>query len=149
MKKVFRKVKPTVKSLHTEIIRCSEYKKNRKIQSMQFSYADTYKSACIKTSDLEFKLPDTGSELSNWAHSLHNCMAGYAYTVLAEKTVIYGVFRDNKIIYAVEIHKKNMGQCLGKYNQEVPASDLKLIDYWFEKSFQSNCMNNNFLQSCM
>ena len=138
IKKVFRRVKLTVKSLHNEMIRCSEDKENRKIQNMKFSYADIYKLACSKVNDLEFKLPDTGLELSNWAQSLHNCMAGYAYTVLSKETVIYGIFRNNQIVYAVEIYKNCMEQCLGKYNQEIPVNDLELIDHWFEKSFQSS-----------
>ncbi|BAF73250.1 PcfJ domain-containing protein [Sulfurovum sp. NBC37-1] len=136
IKKVFRKVKPTIRNLHSEIIRCSEYKENKKIQAITFSYKPKYRSACSKINDLEFKLPYTGAELSSWARTLHNCMTGYAYDILSGTTAIYGIFRGNEIVYAVEIYREVTEQSSGKYNKEVPNKDKLLIDAWFREWFQ-------------
>jgi len=140
--KEFRKVKLTVSHLHNEIIRCSENKENELIRHMKFTYSTKIKEACCKVNDLEFRLPYVGSELSKWALSLHNCMSGYAQYIETGRTVIYGLFKNNEIVYAVEVFNNEIRQCSGKYNNDVDIEDMATIEKWFQLFFDKFIRTN-------
>ncbi len=135
VKKEFTKVKLSVSRLHNEIIRCSEYKNNQKIKKMNFLYTPEEKAACTEVDGILYKLPNTGAELQEWAGILHNCIAGYAGLIESGETLIYGAFRNDKLLYAIEISKGKIVERSGKYNKEINKEDSLIIDQWYKIYF--------------
>ena len=99
---------------------------------LSFTYTKAQKDACIKLEGFEFKLPHTGNELYKWSEDLHNCIFSYHPAITGQETVIYGLFRDNKIVYAVEVFENSISQAFGKYNDKVLPEDNKVIESWFD-----------------
>lgn len=71
-----------------------------------------------------------------WAGILHNCMAGYADRIESGQSVIYGIFREDKLCYAVEIRDGDIIQYSGKYNSEIGESDRDTIIMWHTRHFK-------------
>ena len=78
----------------------------------------------------EYRLPLSRATLYEWSQYLHNCMYGYCNAIHKSDTIIYGVFRDNVLLYAIEIRNHKIVQALGKYNGHIENEDRGLIDRW-------------------
>jgi hypothetical protein len=60
-------------------------------------------------------------------------MFGYANNIKSGHSIIYGVFKDDELLYAVEIQKMKIVQALGKFNRQIEEDDRKVIDIWFSE----------------
>lgn len=83
-----------------------------------------------------FKLPKDSYELATWGDKLSNCLA--AYTNLHNKRyLIFGVFRKNRLIYAVNFDRDNniIVEAKGFANSKVADNDMKIINEFFDKIF--------------
>ena len=127
IRREFKKVKLSIPRLHDTFMRI-EIKRGL---ALKFTYTNVQKKACIKQGNLEFKLPYTGNELNKWGEDLENCMFSYHPSIAKKDTVIYGVFKNKQLLYAVEIVNGSVNQASGKYNQEVLAEDNRVIELWF------------------
>ena len=136
IRREFKKVKLSIRRLHDAFMAIE----TKRGLTLKFTYTNVQKKACIKLGGLEFKLPYTGNELYKWSEDLHNCMFSYHPSIAEKDTVIYGVFRDNVILYAVEVLNNAIVQAYGKYNQEVLPEDNMVIESWFETILK---MGNN------
>ncbi len=58
-------------------------------------------------------------------------MFRYSDDIHRNKSIIYGVFRDNELKYAVEIKDNAIGQSYGIYNSVVSTEDMRVIKAWF------------------
>jgi hypothetical protein len=47
--------------------------------------------------------------------------------------VIYGVFKDNQLLYAVKIEDNEIIQARTISNKFVPTRDMRIIDAWHRK----------------
>ena len=126
----FIKVKLTSKNLHDEIVRVSHILSYELDSKEYFTYDVKYSFACIAYKELEFKLPQTVHELSLWAKTLHNCMFGYSRRIHQEQSIIYGVFKEEELLYAVEFNGLNIVQAKANWNGVVPDDDMKIIREW-------------------
>ncbi len=130
----FLKVKLTTKKLHDEIVRVFHIISYELDAKESFEYKDIYLSACSTCKDLEFKLPSTVKELSLWAKILHNCMFGYSRRIHQQQSIIYGVFRADELLYAVELAEFKIVQAKAVLNNVVPDEDMKIIKNWKNNS---------------
>lgn len=135
IKKYFVKVTLTIKSLHDEIVNTTlqEYKK---YYHHEFKYEQPCLNACTSFGGMEFRLPTNGDALAQWAHTLHNCLKGYIDVVYFGYVAIYGVFKDNTLMYAVEISDGKIGQMSGKYDVPIASKDAEVIEQWHQNLFR-------------
>lgn len=130
LKKHFSKVKLTTKKLHDEVIRVFHIVSYELDAKENFEYNKTYLSACTIYQGLEFKLPSTVQELSLWAKMLHNCMFGYSRRIHQQQSIIYGVFRAEELLYAVELNGFRIVQAKSVSNNIVPDDDMSIVNSW-------------------
>jgi hypothetical protein len=142
--------KPSMNShrIHDEIFRITNMQKLLKYKNKNiiFQY-QTYKLKNVKEyAGLKFELPKDGKTLVCWSVLLQNCLNSYAMSIQFEISTIYGVFRDDKLLYAVEINGDLILQALGIRNTKIPKNDMDIIDLWFQgylQSFEQWCISAN------
>jgi len=130
----FSKVKLTTKKLHDEIVRVFHIVSYELDAKESFEYDEIYLSACSTYKELEFRLPSTVKELSLWAKMLHNCMFGYSRSIHEQRSIIYGVFRAEELLYAVELNGFRIVQAKAVSNNTIPAEDMSIINGWKNNS---------------
>ncbi len=126
----FIKVKLTTRALHNEVARISHIASYALQSKEMFDYDERYTQACKKVDDLEFKLPVSVMELGFWARMLRNCMFGYSRRIHLQTSIIYGVFRDDELLYGVEIQNLQITQAKAMMNAKVLEDDMKIIQKW-------------------
>ncbi len=131
----FTKQKLTVQMLHDEVSRVSHLLSYEYAQKEEFEYEDIYLNTSQQYRGFEFKLPQTVQELSLWAKDLRNCMLGYAKRVHEQTSVIYGVFKEGTLLYAIELRGVKIVQSLGKYNAKIDEDDMQIIREWRDSNF--------------
>ena len=77
----------------------------------------------------------TVTELFEWAKKLNNCIYSYSNSIHQGRSIIYGVFIDNDLKYAVEIQSGKIVQALGDSNKPVSNNDMQIIERWFKKVY--------------
>ena len=135
----FRKPRSNVKALHDELVRIhiryiTVYKLTEvKDIFIPFEYETfTAQSFTCRSASFEFRLPYSPEELYTWTLKLHNCMASYTNDIIKKRTLIVGVFRDDTLLYALEIKNGRIVQALGKYNKPIIHNDSREIRDWFK-----------------
>jgi len=128
----FKKVSCKVKSLHDEFIRCLREERFMTMQDEKISYSREELHHCIKINNYNVQLPQNARELFIWGEDLNNCIAGYFDEVLNKETIIYGVFRDTTLMFAVEIEDHMIVQASGKYNADLTEEENVVLDTWFK-----------------
>lgn len=125
-------VKPKLKTnlLHDELIRVSHIVTHKMEGKEVFDYSSLHVEAQGKYKNLEFKLPKTIHELYKWSKKLNNCMFGYSADIHLQKSVIYGVFKDVKLLYAIEIQDAKIVQAKANSNMSVNSCDMETIREW-------------------
>ena len=141
IKEHFNKVPLRIERLHSEFIRVGRMWKYVHGEKKRFDYHKNDLAAQGVIDGLTFQLPETTEVLHEWATLLHNCMFGYSDMVHKGKTVIYGVFKGKKLLYAVEIRHNKIVQALGKFNRQIKEEDRKRIDMWFMKSYMASWLH--------
>ncbi|MDQ7060868.1 MAG: hypothetical protein Q9M43_06900 [Sulfurimonas sp.] len=72
----------------------------------------------------------------------YNCMFGYVNTIKSGRSIIYGVFRDNELLYAVELRAMQIAQALGKFNKKIDELDMNIIKKWHKEKYISSCYSS-------
>jgi hypothetical protein len=98
-----------------------------------FEYSEADRQSQEMVGDLYFRLPLNTYELDRWSRELSNCMFGYRQQIHRGESIIYGVFRDEKLLYAVEIVGGRITQDLGRFNKVIPDEDGALVQEWFRQ----------------
>jgi len=134
----FERIRANLRMLHDDLARINRlYIANVRHLGMKdvykmFEYDKSIKKAEKYQEDLEFRLPAHPQELFLWANELHNCMASFAKMIQEKQTVIFGVFKEDKICYAIEIKNQRIHQALGKYNRVIEKDDRMIIEQWIK-----------------
>ena len=81
---------------------------------------------------LKYRLPLSVDELNVWSKLLHNCMFVYASTIRRGNPTLYGVFKDETLLYALELKGKKIVQAYAALNKSIPACDMKKVQKWQE-----------------
>jgi len=133
----FNRSKPQVTLLHDELVRIQNFYINpSKIDMLSvFSYSKQKLKAQATFMELEFKLPSTAKDLHTWGTELNNCMFSYSSSIRKQRTTIYGVFKEQKLVYAVEIKNNKIIQTKAVSNQSVATSEKSIITQWYNNYF--------------
>ena len=126
----FHKVKLTTKRLHDEIVRALHIANFSYEGNAIFNYEDSQISAQGIKDDLVFKLPFSAEELSLWSKVLHNCMFGYIDDIQRKSSLIFGVFKEGTLLYALELKEQKIIQAKAVFNQSIPQDDMQIIRKW-------------------
>ncbi len=135
--KYFVKIKLSPKKLHDEIIRVSHISSYCLSNNEKFNYTQDELKKAIKYESLEFRLPKTVYQLDLWSQLLHNCMFGYSNMIHRKQTIIYGVFKNDTLLYAVEIKNNKIIQAKAIFNKDIPANDMQIIKKWEKTTIQT------------
>ncbi|WP_175403762.1 PcfJ domain-containing protein [Caminibacter mediatlanticus] len=78
------------------------------------------------------KLPKNSIELVEYSKKLRNCLSNYTH-IHNSKSLIFGIFINNKIKYAVNFDKnqKEIIEAKGFANSEIPKNDFLIIKEFF------------------
>lgn len=76
---------------------------------------------------LTLVIPQTNEELEEWSYLLSNCIRGYAQSAKKGETLLLGVKKDNKLVYALEIVSRTLRQFSSKHNGSVPRGDKEKV----------------------
>jgi len=124
--------KAHVKLIHDELVRVQNYyiKPSDHDFLKPFEYSQYYLEAEGAYNGLYFKLPDSPEILQAWSQDLHNCMFSYRNSIADGRLVIYGVYKYNKLIYALELKGDKIHQAKANHNEAIPKHDRYIIDEW-------------------
>jgi hypothetical protein len=135
LERYFHKVKLTTKALHDELIRVFNLASFEDQTNSLFTYAPHQLAAQTLNSELRFVLPEDVFELSLWAKTLHNCMFGYVRQIKNGHSLIYGVFKEDALTYAIELRGTKIIQAHGTFNKRIHDEDMQIIDNWHQESY--------------
>ena len=128
----FHRGKASLQSIYNECVKFANFHNFNDTQ-IAIIYETLDCKACITTHGLTFLLPASIGEIIHWSQELHNCLYRYVNKIYRRKTTVYGVFRNNLLVYAVEVCTEGIVQMSGKYNSRVNTADQTAITYWFDK----------------
>ncbi len=131
----FRKVPPTFQRIHNEFIRINTMRDASLNGKVEFEYEENNLKAQTKKDLFDYCLPETTHILQWWSQQLHNCMYGYSRSIHQGKTIIYGVFKDDILTYAIEIRGNKIVQALGKHNRRIEEEERAKINAWFKEIY--------------
>ncbi len=131
----FRKIPLSLENLHNEFIRIHSLCNTEFSTKVKFYYLPKDVNAQGSYGAFEYRLPETIHTLSKWAQHLDNCMSSYDRAIHSGHTIIFGVFEDDVLRYAVEIKEHKIVQALGKDNKPIPPVDSKEIVKWFKEVY--------------
>lgn len=135
IREYFRKVPLNFQRLHDEFIRINALRDASLGGKIVFEYHDNDLKAQTKKDLFEYHLPETIYALHQWSQQLSNCMHGYSRDIHRGQSLIYGVFKDDILTYAIEIRRNRIVQALGKHNKHIEAEDREEIDRWFKEVY--------------
>jgi len=135
----FERQKPKVRLVHDELVRIQYYYVVADTTDMvqPFEYEDRYLEAQSDHMGMAFVLPLTAKTLHAWGRDLHNCMFSYADAIKDRRTVIYGIFKENKLTYAVEIRGRKIIQTKAVNNRSIVEDDREIIENWRKDKFSN------------
>jgi hypothetical protein len=60
-------------------------------------------------------------------------MFSYAESIQCGDSLIYGIFREEKLLYALELNEGEVAQAKALANQDIPQVDMKKVEAWHNK----------------
>lgn len=104
--------------------------KTRLDNKENFEYDPQHVKAEGKFKNLKFLLPKTMQELHLWSKKLNNCMFGYARGIHAKNSIIYGVFKEQSLLYAIRLKNNKIVQAKGYSNKNICDEDMRVVRDW-------------------
>lgn len=132
----FRKVPADIQRLHDTFIRLGRRWRISQMDDEGFIYSDRERSAVIDRGEMRYILPHTNRELYLWSEHLNNCLYGYTDPIKKRETIIYGVMKQDRLSYALEITKGELVQASGVSNEPMDKGDEQEIENWFRTVYQ-------------
>lgn len=132
----FKKIPLKVQNLHDEFVDFSREKRYKKIMDQTLQYSKEVYSKCSKIDGYQVKVPLSGRELFQWADTLHNCLAAYYELIEDRQSVIYGFFKGNILLFAVEISDDTLIQASEKYNADLTLDNQVVLTNWYQRHFE-------------
>ena len=136
--KRFRKTALNIRSIHHELTNCSRELKIENQEKAILEYSDFIFDSQVTRENITYMLPMSSKILHSWGISLGNCIYSYFHKVSMGKTIIFGLFIDEKLTYAIEIVNHKIVQASSSYNRPIPKLDREKIDKWFKEVYLKN-----------
>jgi len=133
MRENFEKIHCKYDILHDEIVEYHRLAVEHRLLDIKFNYMQNQIDACVQIEQFEVKLPIDGVDLYNWSNILNNCLAGYGEIINSYYTTVYGFFKNDKLVFAVEIQNNKLVQARSKYNQDLAQEDKAVLIKWYEE----------------
>lgn len=90
----------------------------------------------ITLDNLKLVIPKTNHELINWGRKMSNCIGSYGNRASEMGRILLGVFRENELIYNIEINRKRIQQFFARRNSTPDKTDYEIIkNYLAENKF--------------
>jgi hypothetical protein len=131
----FRKVQVSFRALHDELIRINSLYMVHLKDRVDFDYQQGDLMAQVQVDNFSFRLPSDALILNQWSQQLHNCMFGYSEDIYKKRSIIYGVFLDGRLTYAIEIRGNKIVQALGARNKRIDTVSMDKIKRWFKETY--------------
>ncbi len=135
---MFRKTPLNIKIIHDQLVQHYRIVKKSMLSEATFHYADNLLASEGEFEGLVYSLPKNHRELYDWGESLHNCLSSYTNDVGLGRSVIFAIFIDNQLYYAMEIRNDKIVQLLGIYNRPIEASHKEKVEQWFKEVYLKN-----------
>ncbi len=133
----FPKPAANMNAVHEAFISARHQIQTGESPDTQFEYRDYAYKAETTVKELRFALPRSVKQLNLWSNRLHNCMFSYARAIKQQQTLVYGVFIEDALLYAIEVREVKIVQKLGKYNKRIGEEHSAVISIW-EAEFWSS-----------
>ncbi len=133
IKDEFQKTKCTIEALYEHFEQIGRKYRYKDIYEKTLYYKENKIKPCVDIKGYQIKLPKSGKELVIWANILHNYIAIYFDRIQNDKTTIYGFFKNNNLIFTVEINDKKLIQASRKYNHKLKDDEQKVLNIWLKK----------------
>lgn len=91
------------------------------------------------------KVPETPADLRQWGEINSNCIYGYAKSY-ANGILLLGVYKNNNLLYNIEIIDNNIRQFSGKHNRNPLPEDAEVI---LSKLRELNILSDDNFEQCM
>jgi hypothetical protein len=135
---MFRKTSLNIKVMHNQLIQHYKVITKSMIDSNEISYSENILSCELSYEGLEYRVAKSKAELYEWGMKLHNCLFSYHYNIVIGKSVVFGIFIDKKLHYAMEIRGERMVQLSGVCNSGVDSDYKQKISLWFNDVYIKN-----------
>lgn len=124
----FQKCKANIKIIHDIFLNFIEYDESKPKIIFTYRFIETQKEGNFN--GLTFRLPNDSKELFTWGKLLKNCLYTYTSSIFSHSSLVYGVFKDNFLLYAVEMSEGNIIQMSGIQNSSIPIPYKRAIESW-------------------
>lgn len=126
------------KEIHDYVVHIHSSLYKQTLSHQTFAYTHQELAPCIQTATYSVRVPYTGLELFEWGEKMHNCLAGYDRAILSKNKLIYGFFKEDELVFAIEIQERKIVQAKSKYNTELLSVEKDFLNSWFEQFFKVN-----------
>lgn len=139
--KKFRKVGVNFLAIYGELASIGHLQEQL-IEAGNKTFLYNHKATCSqgKYDSFVYKLPVKVTLMLEWGYWLSNCLNSYVSEVKEERALIYGLFKENHLIYVIRIVNNTLEEAKGKHNTEVKPKDLAEIQHWFTTVYQTKYM---------
>jgi len=126
--------------LHDEVVKIYNQVSSALLKNETFIYSKYQLDSIKEFKGLSFILPKNKLDLLEYAKILSNCAYSYANKIKRGYSIIYFIFKEKKLLYAIEIKGQSIIQAKAKYNQEINKDDRSIINQWFSNIYLSNML---------
>ena len=130
----FQKTPVNLRAIHDELTKHSTRKIKIEREGIVFNYSYIVETQ-VKQDGISYILPSNYQILYEWGELLHNCLFYYANSIIAKDSIIFGLFVDNSLTYAIEIRNNAIVQVSSAYNQTVTTSEKEKIERWHKNIY--------------
>ncbi|CAA6807887.1 MAG: Unknown protein [uncultured Sulfurovum sp.] len=136
----FQKRSLNIRAVHHELTRHSRRLNKIRLQEMSFSYNDSLLKTEVTREGISYQLPKNNKELYKWGELLHNCLSSYSKSVLNGHKIIFALFIENQLTYAIELRNHKIVQMAAIFNSKIIKSERAKIDRWHKEVYLKNSL---------
>ncbi len=139
-KKNFHKTSLNIRAIHYELTRYSRRVEKLRMKNEQLSYSDLMMASEVSREGIFYKLPSDAQELYEWGSILHNCLFSYKKSILNGRSIVFGLFVNRQLTYALEIRDNKIVQLSARYNRTLSEKERDKVDRWYKEVYMFNLM---------
>lgn len=104
-----------------------------KIINKPIHYTESEQNYIDNIDGYRFLLPSGTDELWGYGEAFHNCVVSYCNDVVAKRTLILAIKREDKYVACIEVQQRRVVQAKGPCNQSLPAEVQEVLRKWADK----------------
>lgn len=103
------------------------------VPNIVISYTSTEQNYEDNIDGYQFALPKDTDELCGYGKAFHNCVASYRDDVVAKRTLILAMKKEEKYIACIEVRQRRIVQAKGPCNQTLSSEIFDVLRKWATK----------------